>query len=1250
MGEPKISSSDGSAVHLPTVKTLAALSMILSSGKDGTSRQSVGEALWSRSGEQQAKTNLRQALSAIRKAFGPMAIALQNRGELLWFDREKLRVDIDIILDRPAPVEGGELETLLGAGDFLQGVRLSEPGFDDWLTLRRSTFARQLQDCLAEACKSKLAQSAFSEAERISRKLIEVDNFNEAAHRARMRSLAGCGEIATALRHFHELEELLRSELGVSPGQETLALAQDLKAELSDRSVKSPGAAKPSADPPVVLSAKETQVFASPIPEYSPELRNVVVVCADILDDPAQVQKVQAHLQGLEAMSRKISDLLRDFGGTELSNTGGSLLVVFGFPAAHSKDGERALTFCQQALGLIGKTMPEAQARIAMVSGIVLASAGTESNVLGDPMRRAQSQVHRTPDGRITVDRGVFRATSGLTAYAALADDLWGVALVGDEAALTKAAEFVGRERELRQALELLQDVQEDQRGEVLVLRGEAGIGKTRLSAEICAQAGNQGYDVRQCRILDFGQGQKDNSLAMIAATLSNGLPDGLNRMETAVWQDMVAPDELPEEATRLVRELDEKTLLAEQLRMLEHLATRKTAKGAVLLLVEDVHWARPNLVHALSHLAAHADTLALVMLLTTRPENDPIDATWRLRAGNTKTTTIDIQALRRKEALRLAQNLRDLDDALVNLCLDRANGNPLFIEQLILWAEEQSETNLPLSVQSVVQERLDKLPDATRRLAQAASVLGQVFTGNALQAVFGSDIKGADALDVAQLVVPRGDQFSFVHALVRDGIYASISPRDRQEMHRRAARYFDATDRVLSARHHFWSGAEGVCLSCFDVAQEEHRAGRLEYANELVLLSLESCDQPAMRPRFHLLLGEILRDREQFPDAIKAFQKVESEDEDLTLRALVGEADSHYRLDNQDETERLVDRAETMPLASKDAAWRTTLACLRSGIAFTRAEAQAAIASANDAIAAAEGITDNRLRARALSTLADAEMVGGLFHSSEKHFRECVTLCDEIGQQRYGLSNQSIVAMLRFYDADVDGGYDLMSQVVDTARSINFARAQMNGEHMLAYIQAARADYEAAYEHWKKARRIIENSGAKRFIMNSGCYAAMVLAPMGRVDEAMAYLDEAERTAEELDLIWVLPWVLASKARWSEDAAAVSNALDKAQELVFSRRVTYPFEFYYVGIDAALKHRDWARAETYCDRMQDYYAKEPIGMVEFVAAKARAIMAAEQGRANPEALQAVMDQAEAKGLIEARTWLARVLSGQNHP
>lgn len=81
---------------------------------------------------------------------------------------------------------------------------------------------------------------------------------------------------------------------------------------------------------------------------------------------------------------------------------------------------------------------------------------------------------------------------------------------------------------------------------------------------------------------------------------------------------------------------------------------------------------------------------------------------------------------------------------------------------------------------------------------------------------------------------------------------------------------------------------------------------------------------------------------------------------------------------------------------------------------------------------------------------------------------------------------------MLRFYDAETDACLRIMTETVAEARAINFARAQMNGEHMPAYVRNAAGDQEAAVKHRRRARDIIEATSAKQFLMNSGCYAAM--------------------------------------------------------------------------------------------------------------------------------------------------------------
>lgn len=205
LGEARLFNEDRRATHLPTAKTLAALAMIVAAGPEGIGRRGICETLWWRSGERQARTNLRQALSALRKALGPLAKNLEDRGDVLALGRDGLAIDLDLVTASDERLEADQLETLISAGEFLQGIDIREPAFEDWLSDQRQRVNRLVQDRLERECERFLDAGAFPMAQRVSAKLIEIDNFNESAHRGRMRALEGQGEIAKAPRHFDDL-------------------------------------------------------------------------------------------------------------------------------------------------------------------------------------------------------------------------------------------------------------------------------------------------------------------------------------------------------------------------------------------------------------------------------------------------------------------------------------------------------------------------------------------------------------------------------------------------------------------------------------------------------------------------------------------------------------------------------------------------------------------------------------------------------------------------------------------------------------------------------------------------------------------------------------------------------------------------------------------------------------------------------------------------------------------------------------
>ncbi len=152
------------------------------------------------------------------------------------------------------------------------------------------------------------------------------------------------------------------------------------------------------------------------------------------------------------------------------------------------------------------------------------------------------------------------------------------------------------------------------------------------------------------------------------------------------------------------------------------------------LLVVEDVHWADALILAQLATVAATVAECPAVLVVTSRPEGDPLDAAWRARTGNAPLMTVDLGPLRPAEALELAGTFLATTDGRARACVERAQGNPLFLEQLLRHAEEGAGEGVPDTVRSLVLARTDRLETVDRRALQAASVLGQRVPPDALR------------------------------------------------------------------------------------------------------------------------------------------------------------------------------------------------------------------------------------------------------------------------------------------------------------------------------------------------------------------------------------------------------------------------------------------------------------------------------------------------------------------------------------
>lgn len=457
--------------------------------------------------------------------------------------------------------------------------------------------------------------------------------------------------------------------------------------------------------------------------------------------------------------------------------------------------------------------------------------------------RQAESlEAYRRLRAVLDVELGIEPGPQARTLHAALlAQDR--SLLAAPPVRQVRGRSFVGRERELGLLRSHVDDAAAG-RGGVVLLRGEPGIGKTRLLAELAAAAGAGGATVLAGRCPEGGavafhpfaealgrHGSSDPSVAALVAPVPDTGPGELR------------PDELR------ARLLDA---------VARHLATLSDAAPVVLLL-DDLHWADSGTVAMLRHTARVTARRRLLVVGAYRGED--VDARHPLAEAlgglrsEAECTVVRLSGIDRAALARLLDDTAGAPVAadLVTAVDDETGGNPFLAGEIVRHLHEDGAlrpdrdgslgTDLPLSavpegVRQVTARRRARLPDRANRLLDAASGIEGPFPFEPVRAVAGLDDAEAlaaldDALD-AGLVVPdtRPDRYDFTHALIRHAVYRELNPSRRLRLHRALAAALD------EAR------GGGVRVAAAEVAAQYHRAVGLPGAAAGVAPALEAAEQ----------------------------------------------------------------------------------------------------------------------------------------------------------------------------------------------------------------------------------------------------------------------------------------------------------------------------------------------------------------------------------------------------------------------
>ena len=378
-------------------------------------------------------------------------------------------------------------------------------------------------------------------------------------------------------------------------------------------------------------------------------------------------------------------------------------------------------------------------------------------------------------------------------------------------------ADFVGRHAEMAFLTDTLGRAVSG-RGEMVLLCGEAGIGKSRLLAEFLARAAAQGCP---CLTLLSDPRERNTPMAMMAslarrldaapgaAEADDGAGDPVER---ALWRDLLGAGA---DAAAFAA-LSPHARRQRTFRVLRTRLARLAARGPMVLAIEDAHWLDATSRDFLDHLGRTIDGLAVMVVVTSRP--DPAQAP----ALAPMVTTLRLPPLEPDDGLRLLRlrpgkaRLRDAD---ARALVDRAAGNPFFLEQLLVAVEGGADPGcgLPDTVQEVIAVRLGRLSDRARALLLATAVIGPQARRPMMAAAVGwneADLEAAlaDLLDAGVLVeeMPEaGGDFRFRHILLQNVAYAMLAPQDRRDLHGRIARLLAEADAAAEPERLAWHHQE---------------------------------------------------------------------------------------------------------------------------------------------------------------------------------------------------------------------------------------------------------------------------------------------------------------------------------------------------------------------------------------------------------------------------------------------------------
>ncbi|MCA9917272.1 MAG: AAA family ATPase [Anaerolineales bacterium] len=937
-------------------------------------------------------------------------------------------------------------------------------------------------------------------------------------------------------------------------------------------------------------------------------------------------------LDVMNGLWRRLDSAITNQDGTIDKHMGEAVMGLFGVPVVREDDAERAIRAALQMRAALSdfiaeQTADEAdlsesklahfrglQIRIGINTGpVMLGRVGSsdEYTVIGDAVNVASRLEKSAPPGGILIAHDTYMLVHdrfnveplGLVSIRGRSEPIQVYLVLGIKPRLFYASgrgvegvetRMVGRQTELEQIQEMFQRAIQKRTGQIMTITGEAGVGKSRLIHEFSNWVRALPYEVPVFKGRTYQQisqlpyGLIRDMLATFFEIQDNDPPDlaeeklvqGMSRLtgqETAEirTQANVIGQLIGLDLSVKLQILGQ-TGEAPQLRqaayasvaqLFESIVTKNTA---VLLFLEDLHWADDASLDLLRYLADFCDKIPLLIIGVTRPL-DPQSLARRERP--LPGIQIHLENLSPEESQQLVveilQKLPEIPSDLSDLILQQAEGNPFYVEELIkvliddgviIAGEEQwqlrrnqlTEVRVPPNITSVLQGRLDRLTHMERVTLQRAAVMGRVFWDTAVSQMNAAADEplntnqtrtALQALEKRELIFQRQSSgfagtraYVFKHAILHQVTYESVLLRARPVYHKQVADWLaqQSGERISEyagtiAEHYELAEEKALSAELYEMAaQRAQDSFNMEMATQFFCRSLalltEMPHYAIWQLRLQEELGQLLLKQARLVEAAQVFMTMRftaEEDGDLLLqaRAWNGLAEvQEYQADYHSMLESALQAERVAWLMNAESAWVQAL-LHKSNALLHQGDVEMAVLATDRALETSQQIDEPDVLTKCLQQACEEHIKIGRYRPVEQYLAQLKgqsALMERLGEPAALAFANRALGEINIRLGRFDRAVHWLLAAMKVYRELDDQLAIAQTLNLLGETSRLRGQSSQAIPFYRKALTIVNGLDNQLEIMKVRTNLAAALADLGNYEAAERAVNRVTQFLED--------------------------------------------------------------------------------------------------------------------------------------